>query len=44
MANQNIKSLAASFAMDDCKLDDVLLDHCGLPHVISLAVHLDFFL
>ena len=24
------------------KFDDVLLDHGGLPHVISLAVHLDF--
>ena len=26
------------------KFDDVLLDHVGLPRVISLAVHLDFFL
>ena len=25
------------------KFDDVLLDHGGLPYVISLAVNLDFF-
>ena len=25
------------------KFDDVLLNHVGLPSVISLAVHLDFF-
>ena len=25
------------------KFDDVLLDHSGLPHVLPLAIHLDFF-
>ena len=25
------------------KFDDVLLEHGGLPHVLSLAVHLHFF-
>ena len=26
------------------KFDDVLLEHGGLPHVLPLAVQLDFFL
>ena len=26
-----------------CKIDDVLIKHGGLPHVLPLAVHLIFF-
>ena len=26
------------------KIDDVLIEHGGLPHVLPLAVHLGFFL
>ena len=36
----NLSILIMSFVT--CKFDDVLLEHCGLPHVLPLAVHLFF--
>ena len=40
LPSTNLSSLDAGILS---KFDDVLLEHGGLPHVLPLAVHLEFF-
>ena len=42
--NLRFNSFCADLQVRRNKFDDVFLDHGGLPHVLPLAVNLDFFL
>ena len=42
--DSNIYIIAELLRIKKKTIDDVLLEHVGVPHVLPLAVHLEFFM